>query len=50
MIHALADARYDDKVGVIILTYLGEDAFCPVAIRKFVVTTAVTAMIPVLTT
>ncbi|MEK6176267.1 1,4-dihydroxy-2-naphthoyl-CoA synthase [Vibrio cholerae] len=28
MIHALADARYDDKVGVIILTGLGEDAFC----------------------
>ncbi|WP_104399275.1 1,4-dihydroxy-2-naphthoyl-CoA synthase [Vibrio penaeicida] len=28
MIHALADARYDSKVGVIILTGLGEDAFC----------------------
>lgn len=28
MIHALADARYDNKVGAIILTGLGEDAFC----------------------
>lgn len=28
MIHALADARYDEQVGVIILTGLGEEAFC----------------------
>ncbi|WP_162046042.1 1,4-dihydroxy-2-naphthoyl-CoA synthase [Vibrio taketomensis] len=28
MINALADARYDEQVGVIILTGLGEDAFC----------------------
>lgn len=28
MIKALADARYDSEVGVIILTGLGEDAFC----------------------
>ena len=28
MINALADARYDEKVGVIILTGLGEKAFC----------------------
>jgi naphthoate synthase len=28
MIHALSDARYDSNVGVIILTGLGEDAFC----------------------
>jgi len=28
MIKALADARYDEQVGVIILTGLGEDAFC----------------------
>ncbi|MCE0494673.1 1,4-dihydroxy-2-naphthoyl-CoA synthase [Vibrio salinus] len=28
MIQALADARYDSSVGVIILTGLGEDAFC----------------------
>ncbi len=28
MIDALADARYDSGVGVIILTGLGEDAFC----------------------
>ncbi len=28
MIKALADARYDESVGVIILTGLGEKAFC----------------------
>lgn len=28
MMKALADARYDEQVGVIILTGLGEDAFC----------------------
>ena len=28
MMDALADARYDEKVGVIILTGLGEEAFC----------------------
>ena len=28
MMHALSDARYDGNIGVIILTGLGEDAFC----------------------
>ena len=28
MMKALADARYDERVGVIILTSLGEKAFC----------------------
>src|SRR5690554_1905780 len=28
MIHALSQARYDESVGVIIFTGLGEDAFC----------------------
>lgn len=28
MIYVLVDVCYDDKVGVIILTGLGEDVFC----------------------
>lgn len=46
MIQALADARYDDNIGVIILTGAGDKAFCPVVTRKCVVITAAIKMIP----
>ncbi len=40
MIQALADARYDDNIGVIVLTGEGEKAFCAAATRKSAATTA----------
>lgn len=46
MIQALADARYDDNIGVIVLTGEGEKAFAPAAIRKFAVITAAIRMTP----
>ena len=50
MIRALADARYDDTVGVIILTGEGEKPSAPAAIRKSAVTTADTGMMRARTT
>jgi naphthoate synthase len=50
MIQALADARYDDNIGVIILTGEGEKRSAPVAIRKSAATTADTRMTPACTT
>ncbi|MFP1557076.1 hypothetical protein ACLB1T_01605 [Escherichia coli] len=45
MIQALADARYDDNIGVIILTGAGDKALLVVT-RKCVVITAAIKMIP----
>ena len=50
MIQALADARYDDTVGVIILTGEGRKPSAPAAIRKSAVTTADTRMMRARTT
>jgi len=50
MIQALADARYDDNIGVIILTGEGEKPSAPAAIRKSAVTTADTRMMRARTT
>lgn len=46
MIQALADARYDDNIGVIVLTGEGEKAFARAAIRKFAAITAAIRMTP----
>lgn len=46
MIQALADARYDDNIGVIILTGAGDKRSAPVVTRKYVVITAAIKMIP----
>ena len=46
MIQALADARYDDNIGVIILTGAGDKAFCSGGDQKCVVITAAIKMIP----
>lgn len=50
MIQALADARYDDNIGVIVLTGEGEKAFAPAATRKFAATTAAIRTTPAFTT
>lgn len=50
MIQALADARYDDTIGVIILTGEGRKPSAPAAIRKSAVTTADTRMMRARTT
>lgn len=50
MIQALADARYDDSIGTIILTGAGEKAFVPVVTKRSVVTTVDTVMKVALTT
>lgn len=50
MIQALADARYDDNIGVIVLTGEGEKHSVPVAIRKCAAITADTRMTLAFTT
>ena len=42
MLQALADARYDDKVGSIILTGFGEKPSAPAATRRSAATTVAT--------
>ena len=44
MIHAFSNARFDEKIGVIVLTGEGEKHSVLVVTKKFVVTTAVTKM------
>lgn len=44
MIHAFSNARFDEKIGVIVLTGEGEKAFCSGGDQKFVVTTAAIKM------
>lgn len=44
MITAFADARFDEKIGVIVLTGQGEKAFCPAAIKKCAAITAAIKM------
>ena len=46
MIQALADARYDDNIGVIILTAQAIKRSAPAVTRKCVVITAAIRMIP----
>lgn len=46
MIQALSDARYDDNIGVIVLTGEGDKAFAPAAIKKSAATTAAIRMTP----
>ncbi len=45
MIKAFSDARFDEKIGVIVLTGQGEKAFAPAVIKKYVVITVVIKMI-----